>query len=69
MPQVAYQVGVSWRGGPVARCELGGQSSNAVCGALESAQAGVTHGLARISIGIEHWRDLLDDFEQALALV
>jgi len=47
---------------------LGGQSSNAVCGALESAQAGVTHGLARISIGIEHWRDLLDDFEQALTV-
>ena len=30
------------------------------------AQAGVTDGLVRISIGIEDWRDLLADFEQAL---
>ncbi|MBI3682236.1 MAG: PLP-dependent transferase [Acidobacteria bacterium] len=28
--------------------------------------AGVTDGLVRISIGIEDWRDLLEDFEQAL---
>lgn len=35
----------------------------------ESAQAGITDGLVRVSIGIEHWRDLLDDFEQALAVV
>jgi len=33
----------------------------------EFAQAGVTDGLVRISVGIEHWRDLLADFEQALA--
>ena len=33
----------------------------------EFAQAGITDGLIRISVGIEHWRDLLDDFEQALA--
>jgi cystathionine beta-lyase/cystathionine gamma-synthase len=32
----------------------------------EFAQAGVTDGLVRISIGIEDWRDLLQDFEQAL---
>lgn len=32
----------------------------------EFAQAGVTDGLVRISVGIEHWRDLLADFEQAL---
>jgi len=32
----------------------------------EFAQAGVTDGLVRISIGIEDWRDLLHDFEQAL---
>ncbi len=31
--------------------------------------AGVTDGLVRISIGIEDWRDLLTDFEQALDLV
>ena len=35
----------------------------------EFAQAGVTDGLVRISIGIEDWRDLLSDFEQALDLV
>jgi len=35
----------------------------------ESAQAGVTDGLVRISVGIEDWRDLLADFEQALDLV
>jgi cystathionine beta-lyase/cystathionine gamma-synthase len=32
----------------------------------EFAQAGVTDGLVRVSVGIEHWRDLLADFEQAL---
>jgi cystathionine beta-lyase/cystathionine gamma-synthase len=35
----------------------------------EFAQAGVTDGLVRISIGIEDWRDLLADFEQALNAV
>jgi methionine-gamma-lyase len=35
----------------------------------EFADAGVTEGLVRISVGIEHWRDLLTDFEQALAEV
>ena len=30
------------------------------------ALAGVTDGLVRISVGIEDWRDLLADFEQAL---
>ncbi len=35
----------------------------------ESAEAGVTDGLVRISIGIEDWRDLLADFEQALDLI
>ena len=33
----------------------------------ELAESGVTDGLVRISAGIEHWRDLLADFEQALA--
>ena len=33
------------------------------------AQAGVTDGLVRVSIGIEDWRDLLADFEQALETV
>jgi methionine-gamma-lyase len=32
----------------------------------EYALAGVTDGLVRISVGIEDWRDLLADFEQAL---
>ncbi len=29
-------------------------------------QAGITDGLVRVSVGIEDWRDLLADFEQAL---
>jgi cystathionine beta-lyase/cystathionine gamma-synthase len=32
----------------------------------EFIQAGVTDGLVRVSVGIEHWRDLLADFEQSL---
>jgi methionine-gamma-lyase len=32
----------------------------------ECIQAGVTDGLVRVSVGIEHWRDLLADMEQAL---
>jgi methionine-gamma-lyase len=32
----------------------------------EFAEAGVTDGLVRVSVGIEDWRDLLADFEQAL---
>jgi cystathionine beta-lyase/cystathionine gamma-synthase len=35
----------------------------------EFAQAGVVDGLVRVSVGIEDWRDLLADFEQALAVV
>jgi cystathionine beta-lyase/cystathionine gamma-synthase len=32
----------------------------------EYSLAGITDGLVRISVGIEDWRDLLSDFEQAL---
>jgi len=35
----------------------------------ELAEAGVTDGLVRVSVGIEDWRDLLADFEQALAAI
>jgi methionine-gamma-lyase len=35
-------------------------------GAEELKLAGITDGLVRISVGIEDWRDLLADFEQAL---
>ena len=35
----------------------------------EWAEAGVTDGLVRVSVGIEDWRDLLADFEQALDLI
>lgn len=35
----------------------------------ELAESGVTDGLVRVSTGIEDWRDLLADFEQALAAV
>ena len=33
----------------------------------EFQQAGIGDGLVRVSVGIEDWRDLLADFEQALA--
>jgi methionine-gamma-lyase len=35
----------------------------------ELAASGVTDGLVRVSVGIEDWRDLLSDFEQALAAI
>jgi len=35
----------------------------------ELRESGVTEGLVRISVGIEDWRDLLADFEQALDAV
>ena len=35
----------------------------------ELAESGVTDGLVRVSVGIEDWRDLLADFEQALAVI
>jgi methionine-gamma-lyase len=35
----------------------------------ESERMGVTDSLVRISVGIEDWRDLLADFEQALSAV
>jgi methionine-gamma-lyase len=34
--------------------------------AEEQRAAGITDGLVRVSVGIEDWRDLLADFEQAL---
>jgi cystathionine beta-lyase/cystathionine gamma-synthase len=34
--------------------------------AEELAIAGITDGLVRVSVGVEDWRDLLRDFEQAL---
>ncbi len=33
------------------------------------AENGITDGLVRVSVGIEDWRDLLADFEQALKLI
>jgi len=35
----------------------------------ELEESGVTDGLVRISVGVEDWRDLLADFEQALSAV
>ncbi len=32
----------------------------------ELSRAGITDGLVRISVGTEHWRDLLEDFTRAL---
>jgi cystathionine beta-lyase/cystathionine gamma-synthase len=37
--------------------------------AKELDESGVTDGLVRISTGIEDWRDLLADFEQALSTI
>jgi methionine-gamma-lyase len=34
---------------------------------LELEAAGITDALVRISVGTEHWRDLLDDFKRALS--
>jgi methionine-gamma-lyase len=36
---------------------------------VELATAGITEDLVRISVGTEHWRDLLDDFNRALSSV
>jgi cystathionine beta-lyase/cystathionine gamma-synthase len=35
----------------------------------EQDAAGITDGLVRVSVGIEDWRDLLTDFEQALSML
>lgn len=35
----------------------------------EFAQAGITEAMVRVSVGIEDWRDLVADFEQALEAV
>ena len=32
----------------------------------ELERAGVTQGLVRVSVGIENWRDLANEFEAAL---
>jgi methionine-gamma-lyase len=37
--------------------------------AEELERAGVTDGLVRYSTGVEYWRDLLADIQQALAVV
>jgi cystathionine beta-lyase/cystathionine gamma-synthase len=37
--------------------------------AQELAEAGIGDGLVRVSVGIEDWRDVLADFEQALERV
>ena len=37
--------------------------------AAEMQDAGITDGLVRVSVGVEDWRDLLEDFEQALTHV
>ena len=37
--------------------------------ARELDEAGIGDGLVRVSVGIEDWRDVLADFEQALERV
>jgi cystathionine beta-lyase/cystathionine gamma-synthase len=38
------------------------------CSAGELEIAGITDGLVRISVGLEDWRDLMRDMEQALSV-
>ncbi|HJZ97510.1 MAG TPA: PLP-dependent transferase, partial [Candidatus Solibacter sp.] len=44
-------------------------TTHAGMSAQELAESGVGDGLVRISVGIEDWRDLLADFEQALEAI
>lgn len=44
-----------------------GSTTHSGCSEEERRIAGITDGLVRISVGVEDWRDLLRDFEQALA--
>ncbi len=41
-------------------------TTHAGCSEQERRIAGITDGLVRVSVGVEDWRDLLRDFEQAL---
>ena len=34
---------------------------------ISGASSGIGEALVRISVGTEHWRDLLEDFTRALA--
>jgi cystathionine beta-lyase/cystathionine gamma-synthase len=43
-----------------------GSTTHSGCTEKEREIAGITDGLVRISVGVEDWRDLLRDFEQAL---
>ncbi|MGC4048313.1 MAG: PLP-dependent transferase [Paludibaculum sp.] len=43
-----------------------GSTTHSGCSEEEQRIAGITSGLVRISVGLEDWRDLLRDFEQAL---
>ncbi|MBL0157612.1 MAG: PLP-dependent transferase [Bryobacterales bacterium] len=43
-----------------------GSTTHSGCSLEERRIAGITDGLVRISIGVEDWRDLLGDFENAL---
>ncbi|MBN9656638.1 MAG: PLP-dependent transferase [Acidobacteria bacterium] len=43
-----------------------GSTTHSGCSEEEQRIAGITEGLVRISVGLEDWRDLLRDFEQAL---
>lgn len=46
-----------------------GSTTHSGCTEEEKRIAGITDGLVRISVGVEDWRDLLRDFEQALEKV
>ncbi|MBI5282741.1 MAG: PLP-dependent transferase [Candidatus Solibacter usitatus] len=45
-----------------------GSTTHSGCSLEERQIAGITDGLVRISVGVEDWRDLLRDFDHALAM-
>jgi cystathionine beta-lyase/cystathionine gamma-synthase len=65
--QIAHSA-VSLGGLETLTCHPKSTTHSGMTGA-ELTESGVTDGLVRISVGIEDWRDLLADFEQALAAI
>ena len=58
---------IEFAGGKEAAFDHPRSTTHSGTSAQELEESGVTDGLVRISVGVEDWRDLLADFEQALA--
>jgi cystathionine beta-lyase/cystathionine gamma-synthase len=56
-------------GGVESLCSLPVLTSQRGCSAAELARAGVTRGMVRLSVGLEHPADLAADLDQALAAI